>query len=69
MRLPVVFREVLKTFALAAGALIIVTACALELEAWAVRTSREQAQNPVSREQGRLIRSHTVDQPTIGVIT
>ncbi len=65
-----IFREAMKTVALAGAALLVVTVCAVELEAWAVRNSDDAADSrPLPVEQGRLIRSHTVDQPTVGIIT
>ena len=67
MPVPALLREMLKTAALAAGALVLVATCALELEAWAVRTSKGGGWH--GPDQGRLIRTHIVEQPTVGVIT
>lgn len=69
MPAPMLFREIVKTAVYAAAALLVVTISAVELEAWAVRTSQETGSLPSPSEQGRLIRSHTVEQPTVGIIT
>lgn len=68
MQPSVVLREVLKTAVLTGAALALVAIGALTLESWAVSNAKSGGWQYNSHEQGRLIRSHVVDQPTVGVI-
>jgi hypothetical protein len=55
------FRKLLVTVIVLLAALLFVDMSADVLQAWAVKEHSE-------REQGRLIRTHWVDQPHVGML-